>query len=94
MSLANMQGKLSRAEMKDVLAGEIYDPGDISSPGTLIDDIGGGDCDAKQTYPKIEACKGLKEGMSCQYTLNKRTYTGTCQYVLSGPLFCYVGFQW
>jgi hypothetical protein len=94
MSLANIQGKLSRAEMKNVVAGETYDPSIGYNQETLDPNGEGGECDAAKTYPRIEACKGKDQGDPCEYTLNGSWYYhGTCVWTpLAVDKYCFVGY--
>ena len=55
MSLTDMQGKLSRTEMKEIMAGSGADCGGTSTcvPGQPCDD---GTCRAINYYPAIYCC--------------------------------------
>jgi hypothetical protein len=80
IDLSNIKGKLSNAEMKNVIAG------DSKSKVTTINDSD--DPEA----PRVKACKGKKQGTSCTYSLPDYpgvTYSGFCVSVLASPSFCY-----
>ena len=57
MSLANLQGKMTRKEMKDVCAG-VFE----------LNDKDGGGTGSKPKSAKEQACVGKKEGAQCSFS--------------------------
>ena len=69
MSLANIQGKLSRAEMKKIMAGSGDDAGDDTSP-----------CAGKNVGDPCQFTKGSCQGYwgACKDTSSGRVCAGGC----------------